>query len=86
MYKYSISIKCTKMAIYHMAILCVLCGYPTVRYQFYINWGLARELRDSEGTRRQERGKMRKMQKKFARACVYEKYFVSLQPFMKVES
>lgn len=69
-----------------MAILCVWCGYHTVRYQFYINWGLARELRDSEGTRRQERGKIRKMQKKFARACVYEKYFVPLQPFMKVES
>ena len=26
------------------------------------------------------------MQKKCARACVYEKYFVSLQPLMKVDS
>ena len=27
-----------------------------------------------------------KMQKKCARACVYEKYFVSLQPLMIVDS
>ena len=30
MYKYSISIKCTKIAIYHMAILWLWYGYPTV--------------------------------------------------------
>ena len=30
MYKYSISIKCTKMAIYHMAILWLRYGYPVV--------------------------------------------------------